>query len=247
MPPSPWLRQGTRQNRSVNRDRSVQPNMTSTSTPIAEHFESATDVLDLARLLGIGCLDEHAVAQELSKTRAVKRLCGKLEQLIAAIDRDAWLSPGPDGTFSHILDLPGLRAAIERAETCPPAAYRAVLRGLCAGGVPRRYFVEEGKITLDRGSIVQLVGPRIDEIIEESTPHHTTTNAGHILEGLAQQIYRFSAGDLAMVQLDFTYRNELDELTWTKAGRLPRIATVQSMSRSAWSFGDGLGVNLRRS
>jgi hypothetical protein len=48
--------------------------MTSTSTPIAEHFANVTDVLDLARLLGVGCLDEHGAAQELSKTRAVKRL-----------------------------------------------------------------------------------------------------------------------------------------------------------------------------
>lgn len=201
-------------------------NMTSTSTRIAEHFESATDVLDLARLLGIGCLDEYAAAQELSKTRAIKRICSKLEQLIAAIDRDAWLSPGPDGTLAYILEVPGVRAAIERAEACPPAAYRAVLRGLCASGIPRRYYVTEGKVTLDRGSIVPLVGPRIDEIIEEPTPYHTTTNAGHLLQGLAHQLYRFAAGDVATVQLDFTYRHELDELTWTRAGRLPRIATL---------------------
>jgi len=202
------------------------PVATMTLVSITDQFAAASDVLDLARALGVQCLEHGGLLRELSVKPEVQELADPLEAKVAAIDPRLWLKPGPDGTLAHMLDAHGLRESIELAETCPPVEFRAVLRGLCKRAIPRRYLACEGRVLLDHGSPVQLVSRPINTIIDDTTPHHTTMTIGHPLEGLAHSIYPYSAGDTARVELDFSHRRQLDVLTWNVDGKLPRIATL---------------------
>jgi hypothetical protein len=191
--------------------------------PLSSELAAATSLLDLARRLGIPCLEHGGRLAELLDDPDVAEHSEWLEGTVLAQPHDVW-TPG-DAGFSHVLEITQLADAIDRVAIHSPLEHLAVLRGLCGGPLIKYFDSTEDVIVLDRGMPVPFAVRPVNDIYPDTTPYQPTL-AGAELVQRGVQLYEQSAGAEVRVALDYRFRARIDELTWSDAGRLPRIATI---------------------
>jgi hypothetical protein len=212
-----------------------------TIVSLTTHLSQANSLLDLARRLGIECLECGGVMGDALEDPDAHEEFERLEDAVAATDPALWQPREEGGSLAHVLEHGDLGELVELVETNTPLEHLAVLRGLCAR--PLREFFEaiKGSVTLDRGMPVLLADrplphpPRdadaeLDEIAqaeeEDGTPYFRTLNMGHSIAELPYRLFNLSAGGQIKVELDFKHREQIDKLTWSDEHGLPKIATL---------------------
>jgi predicted amidohydrolase len=149
-----------------------------------------------------------------------------VETRIAAVDPTQWIDAAAAGQAQRVIRSADLADAIAPLQTQPPLEHLGVLRGLCRRALLRFYLETEDEMPLDRGTPVPIASRPVNELFGSTPNPVDTLAAGHLLHGLAYKIFEFSAQGPARVVLDYTHRDRLDEITWTRDHRLPRIATI---------------------
>ena len=205
---------------------------------LKSHLRAATSTLDLARRLGEVCISQGGDIADLLEIADAAVYCDFLEQLVASMDHEPWMHPGPEDDFTHVLSAGGLREAIEMAGNLHPLECLGVLRGLCHRVLPRIYSDEEQTILLDRGTPVRFATRPVHKLFR-ATPYEGTMMNGHLLERRGFWLFQHAGGEKVKVVLDFKVRERLDELTWVDDRRLPKITTLHPcLSESEMDIGE---------
>ena len=200
--------------------------------PLREQFEGSKEVLELATRLGRVCLSRARELTRLDAMPDVRPFAKQLEGVVAGIDQRRWLDRDRDD-FADLLEVDGLGDLIEFAEAHSPIEYLAVLRGLLP--VLRRFYDEvESEVPVGSGTPIPVATRRVNDLFSTTTKLETL-RLNDLLQPLDEDGDRYRSGlyladfgldDRIAVVLDFTHRDRLDELAWTREKRLPRIATV---------------------
>jgi predicted amidohydrolase len=199
-----------------------------TLVPLVSHFSAASSLLDLARRLGAVCLDHGGWLDDLLADDDAVEMSDLIERKVAALDPEIWESAAESGKMDTILSTDPLGELLEFAKAQHPLEYLAALRGLCHRALPRYYASTEDSLVLDRGIPVWFASRPIQTVFgrEAVTPRQATLENGHLLEKLDFRLFEHAAGDRVRVVLDFAWRDRIDDLTWRRSNRLPRIATL---------------------
>jgi hypothetical protein len=200
---------------------------------LTEQLEGSESVIDFATRLGKVCLSNARKLTKLEAKESVRPYAKELEDVVAAMDQDLWLNLGPGEEASRFLGVDGFGESVAFAEAHHPIEHLAVLRGLF--GVLRRFYDEvDGKVAIDSGTPVPVATRRVNDLFPPTTKLETLRlNDLLRVTGADGERYHpglylpdFGLDDRVPIVLDFGQRRRLDELTWTKEERLPRIATV---------------------
>lgn len=166
--------------------------------------------------------------------KELRRLCAHksardhlawVEERVASMDPELWLTADPDTGFLPALDADGLRQDLDVARTLHPLEYLGVLRGLCAGVLSATFENTTGEVSLRRGMPMPVAGRPIDKLFKPTT-YQRTLSRGHLLSGSGFTPVRHHSDEGIDVVLDFSCRHRLDQLTWDQQDRLPLIAGV---------------------
>jgi predicted amidohydrolase len=191
------------------------------------HLEAADSLLDLARRLGVVCLEEGGELGRMLHDERTKAELERLEAWVAQVSRDTWEEIVDDPSSLEERLGAKLIAALLRTRTRQPLDFLGILRGLCRKALSEHYLIAEGQVDLDKGMPVPFATRPIYKRFEgDCTPSQTTLNRGSLLDPLPYSLFKFSARDQVRVVLDFGHRDRIDELTWSDEGGLPRIATI---------------------
>jgi hypothetical protein len=203
-----------------------------TVVPLRTQFVGVDSVLELATRLGRECLLNGSKLMKLDAQEALRPFSKVLEDVVTAIDQELWLHP-PDEDFTSLLAVDGLGEWIELVEANSPLEYLAVLRGLFP--VLRRFYDEvETEVRVRSGTPLAVATRRVNDLFS-TTPSQETVRLNDLLRLTDEKGNRLRSGlyladfgmdDRVPVVLDFSHRHRLDELTWSKEKRLPRIATL---------------------
>lgn len=126
----------------------------------------------------------------------------------------------------HLLDLHDLGSVVDLMHADARMEHLAFLRGLCTRPLPDFFERTESAIVLDRGMPVPFATRPVRALLGHATPYQPTLALSGVLEGLGHGLFEHPATGQIRVVLDFRFRDRIDALTWTAAGRLPRIATL---------------------
>jgi hypothetical protein len=189
-------------------------------------LKEAVSVEDLARRLGVVCMKREAELKEDLDDDLCRKVADTMEGHVVASDPDSWTKVVEDpGTFETQLGA-DFFAEMGKADLNYPLDCLGILRGLCRRVLPRLYLRNEGQVELDRGVPVPFaIRPLLAGV--EKTPHPERLNGGELLGGYGHRLFEFwRESESVRVTLDFSVRQQIDELTWSRKGRLPKIATV---------------------
>lgn len=188
-------------------------------------LKAATSLIDLVRRLGATCLREEALLTQIMSETAVAPQLRYAEALAAKLDISAFNDPGKG--FLHIIDVE-LGDQLELLATRHPLEQLALLRGLCRGPLLAFFDSTEAQVPLTTGMAIPYATRPIQLVLaKQTTPHRPTLEYGQLLHGVGFELFRHKAGHVEAV-LDFTYRDRLDELTWSRTNRLPEVATFHA-------------------
>jgi hypothetical protein len=191
------------------------------------HLEAADSLLDLARRLGVVCLEEGGELGRMLHDERTKAELERLEAWVAQVSRDTWEEVVADPPSFEERVGAKLIAALARARTRQPLDFLGILRGLCRKALPEHFLIAEEQVDLDKGMPIPFATRSIYKRFEgDCTPSQTTLNRGSLLDPLPYSLFKFSARDQVRVVLDFCHRDRIDELGWSDEGGLPRIATI---------------------
>jgi hypothetical protein len=194
--------------------------------PLREQLESSTSLLEFATRLGATCLEFGAPLRAATDDPRTAPITSVLEARVQRLDgtelQEAFARREP----RQLLDHAGIGELLEDAIAKHPAEYLAVLRGLCAGPLRHLYLACEEVIVLDRGTPIPIaVRPLPDGF--RATPHPDRTGqASAALKGTGFQLFEHSARGDIRVELDFRYRERIEELTWGGERRYPKIGAL---------------------
>ena len=190
---------------------------------LRSQLEVATSTLNLAYRLGSVCVRSKNV-REISERPEVTPFLLELEAAVERIDPDLLRRPARTGGFAQVLDDPEVGAMVEFLEGHNPIEHLALLRGM----LPQlRVFYDdfEGKLEAKAGIPLPVAARGIHRVFRP-TPRFETCGINDLLNGTG--FYLFELGDSESIPLifDFGFRDRLDELTWAREKRLPKIATI---------------------
>lgn len=202
------------------------------TVPLNQTLDEATSLLDLAARLGCVVLDNAEELRSILGDPDARTILGKVEAAAADGElRQVWIDAGEDGSFAGLAALDLVRATAKDALAVPALPHLGVLRGLCSGAIKRYFDATEDVVLVERGTPLPFVDRPV-HLLMPTTTHHTTSTRGHLLEGLGHRIFEHSPEQTTPVVLDFSKRDQIDEITWrnneTANGRpcLPRVATI---------------------
>jgi hypothetical protein len=191
------------------------------------HLQAADSLLDLARRLGVVCLDEGGELGRMLHGEQTKAELERLEAWVAQISRATWEEVIADPSSFEEKAGAKLIVALNRAKTRQPLDFLGILRGLCRKALPEHYLVVEEQVDLEEGLPIPFATrPIYAKLGDDCTPSQETLNRGSLLEPLPYSLFKFSARDQVRVVLDFGHRDRIDELGWSEERGLPRIATI---------------------
>lgn len=194
---------------------------------LTSSLEKATSTLELATELGNVCLgdDETEQIQAQLRNPVANRHRRYLESRVRQLDRTLLLSPGPKGNFTHLLEDKPFEEALQRVEVYPPLEFLAVLKGML-GAVRQVYDNVTGIVPLKIGTPIPIPKRGVNRLFDKATPSSDTSSLLELLWKSGFALYAPRPGARASVHLDFRAARRLDELTWGREERLPRIATI---------------------
>lgn len=190
---------------------------------LQEQLELASSPFDLARRLGDACLEGGWLLKRFTERPEVGPDLEELEARVERLDPEL-LEADADSGFAHLMDVPGIRAAVERLEGFNPIEHLGFLRGLIRHLRPL-YDDFEGVLEVSSGSLIPIAERGINQHFRPS-PRIETCGINDLLHGSSFYLFEFGASKSVPVELDFRFRDRLDEVTWSAAKRLPKIATV---------------------
>ena len=190
---------------------------------LRSQLEVATSTLDLAHRLGSVCVCSKNV-REISELPEVVPFLPGLEAAVERVDPDLLRRPAKTGGFAQVLDVPEVSSTLRFLEGHNPIEHLAFLRGM----LPQlRAFYDdfEGQIEAKAGMPLPIAARGIHRVFRP-TPRFETCGINDLLDSTS--FYLFELGDSEGVPLilDFGFRDRLDELTWAREKRLPKIATI---------------------
>jgi hypothetical protein len=186
---------------------------------------AAESLPDLAGRLGARCLDK---ADHLTGMKGQQASCRELDEVadrVKRIPRLVWEKAIADPSTFETIAGPGLLDALRRAWMRQPLDFLGVLHGLCQGALDEHFRVCTDRLELDRGMPIPFATRTPPEGVAWMTWQGTQAEGG-LLDPLPWTLYPFRQSEGPKVVLDHSHRERIDELTWTAAQRLPRIATV---------------------
>lgn len=191
------------------------------------HLNAADSLLDLARRLGVACLEREL---ELAEMREEPRTSEEIERL------EKWTGRVSAATWEEVIAHPAqferrfgakVTRALRRSGTRYPLDCLAVLRGLCRRPLGEFFAVTRDQVGLDRGLPVRFAKRPLPEALGDAcTSAQETLNNATLLHPLPYDIFGPPPGGPVRVVLDHSYRERLDELTWDGDRALPKIATL---------------------
>lgn len=190
------------------------------------HLEAAHSLLDLARRLGATCLEHEDELAEMTDQKRTREEMDRLEAWTGQVSYTVWEEVIADpGEFEKRFGSKVV-TRLHRAKTRHPLDCLGVLRGLCRRPLGEFFRIVLDQVNLDRGLPVPFATrPLPDKLGAGCTTSLSTQNNTNLLDPLPFDLYRPSGGQVTVV-LDFALRNQIDELTWSSADGLPRIATL---------------------
>lgn len=192
---------------------------------VADQLREARSLLELTTLLGKVCIDLRPELRKLVADPDAAVIREELEARVRWLDEKKQIATGSDGTFAYLLDVDAFEEKVELAETYPPIGHLAILHGLLR---PLGRFYEEitGVVELVEGTPVPIASRGVNTLFRTTPVQGGTSGQLRLLQGTGFYLFQFGADGEVPVQLDFSIRERLDELTWAHAGRLPLIATI---------------------
>jgi len=193
--------------------------------PLEDLIRGSRSLLELATAAGNACIENGDELKRLKKDNDATAVREELRIRIAWLDEEGLLKPGADGTFSHLLEIEVIADRVERAGSYPPIGHLAVLRGLLR---PLGRFYEETTevVELSRGTPIPIAMRPLNEKFLTTPSPVGTADQLLLLGGSGWHVFDFGADVTVPVQLDFSVRNRLEQLTWAQEERLPRVATI---------------------
>jgi len=205
-------------------------------TTLRSQLENAASTLDLAYRLGGVCVRSKNV-RELAERPEVKPFLQEMEAVVERLDPDLLQRPDKTGGFARVLDRPEIQAMVENLEAHNPIEHLAFLRGM----LPRlRAFYDdfEGQIEAKAGMPLPIPGRGVDRKTRP-TPRFETCGINDLLHGTGFYLFELGDSESVPVILDFGHQDRLDELTWARERRLPKIATIHPrLGRGGIVIGD---------
>ncbi len=194
--------------------------------PLMEQLAGSGSLLEFATRLGATCLEFSATVRAATEDPRTKPLTSALELRVRGIDGEVLEEALAEREPEQVLVAAGIDELLEDARAKHPAEYLAVLRGLCVGPLRQFYLATEEVIVLERGTPVPIAVRPLPRNFR-ATPHPDRTGqAADALRGTGFQIFQHSAGGDVRVELDFSNRDRIEELTWAGSQRLPRIGAL---------------------
>lgn len=190
-------------------------------------LKDADSVPDLARRLGAICLKNAKRLGDMFLDEQTPRELERIEMAVGQVSLQGWeeIVAKPSSWEDRL----GAETAllIEEARMRQPLDFLGVLRGLCLKALEEFYLLADGQVGLDEGMPVRFAYRPIPAGMKDVlTPKQETLNKGSLLRGLDYSLFPFSAEEQIRVVLDFSHREQIDELTWREEEGLPPIATL---------------------
>ncbi len=191
------------------------------------HLEAADDLLDLARRLGVACLEKEAELAEMTGQPRTGEELKRLEAWTGHVSYAIWEEIVQDPAQFEKRFGPKVMTRLRRAKTRYPLDCLGILRGLCRRPLGEFYATVTDQVHLDRGLPVTFATRTLpDHLGSHCTTTLSTLNNTGLLDPLPFDIYGHSASEQVRVVLDFGHRDRIDELTWTEKEGLAQIATI---------------------
>jgi hypothetical protein len=192
---------------------------------LTSELEAANSLFDLARRLGERCLEKEDYLKDLKGEDQSGAEIEDIAARVKRISRRSWETAIADPTAFGRIAGRNLLDALEKALMTQPLDFLGVLRGLCVGALFEVFQTFTGELPLDRGMPIPFATRTPPEEVEWMT-RPKTRGEGGLFEGLDWTLFRPRRDEGPRVVLDYSHRERIDELLWTKRKRLPVIATV---------------------
>jgi hypothetical protein len=189
-------------------------------------LKEAASVEDLAQRLGAVCMKREAELKGELDDALGRKVVDSMEGHVLASDPNSWATvvEKPDALEAKL--GADFVAELEKADLSYPLDCLGILRGLCRRVLPRLYLRNEGQVQLDRGVPVPFASRPLLKGVEK-TPHPERLNGGELLGGYGHRLFEFwRESESVRITLDFSVREQIDDLTWKGKRRLPKIATI---------------------